>query len=291
MSETEISQTPEGRPREAPGGTSPPGYGAPGAPATQAQDRGHPPGPGRRRHRPRPRHPWCRSVRQAPAAAPAPPAPKAPAVARARAGRRAPPLPRSRPSEATARRRRQAGAQPAPSRPGTPFQAGGPVPGLRARAAAHDPDRHARGSDPGGALRVPGGRRHQPDRRQRLPGPGPERPARHGGRLRRHRHPQERRAVPGRRALRPGRHRGRRVVAAAPDRGRAQGGADHPVPGHEEPDRGQGRPPDPGGLAARPVRGPRPQLQRVRDLQAPGRHRAPPAAPHHRRGEAGRATA
>ena len=155
------------------------------------------------------------------------------------------------------------------SGPGPALQAGRPLPGLRARAAPHDPDRHARGPLAGRALRVPGRRRHQPDRRQRLPGPGPERAARHGGRLRRHRDPQERRPLPGRRALRPGRHRGRDVVAAAPDRGRAQGGADHPVPGDQEPDRGQGRPPDPGGLAARPLRRPGAQLERLRDLQAP----------------------
>ena len=35
-----------------------------------------------------------------------------------------------------------------------------------------------------------------------------------------------------------------------------------PVPGHQEPDRPQGRPPDPGGLAAGPVRGPGAQLRR-----------------------------
>ena len=169
-------------------------------------------------------------------------------------------------------------------------QAGRPLPGLRARPAPHDPDRHARGPLAGRALRVPGGRRHQPDRRQRLPGPGAERAARHGGRLRRHRDPQERRALPGRRALRQGRHRGR-GLAAAPDRGRAQGRADDPVPGHQEPDRGQGGPPDPGGLAARALRRAGAQLERLRHLQAPGRQRAAPAAPHHRRGEAGRATA
>ena len=75
---------------------------------------------------------------------------------------------------------------------------------------------------------------------------------------------------------------------AAPDRGRAQGRADDPVPGHQEPDRGQGGPADPGGLAARALRRPRAQLERLRHLQAPGRQRAPAPAPHHRRGEAGR---
>ena len=69
---------------------------------------------------------------------------------------------------------------------------------VHVRPARHT-DRRARGSQPHRALRVaPPGRRH-PDRRQHLPGPGPERPAGHGGGLRRHRHAQERRALPGRR--------------------------------------------------------------------------------------------
>ena len=87
-------------------------------------------------------------------------------------------------------------------------QAGRALPGLRARAAGDDPDRHVGGAIARRALRLAGGRRHQSDRRQRLPGPGPERPPGHGGRLRRHRHPQERRPLPGGRPLRPGRHRG-----------------------------------------------------------------------------------
>ena len=66
---------------------------------------------------------------------------------------------------------------------------------------------------------------------------------------------------------------------AAPDRGRAQGGADDPVPGHQEPDRGQGGPADPGGLAARALRRAGAQLERLRDLQAPRGQRAAPAAP------------
>ena len=101
--------------------------------------------------------------------------------------------------DGSARRRRRASVPAAGVAPrtGAQVQAGGPVPGLRPRAARHDPDRHARGALAGGALRLPVGRRHQPDRRQRLPGPGPERPARHGGRLHRHRHPQERRPLPG----------------------------------------------------------------------------------------------
>ena len=74
----------------------------------------------------------------------------------------------------------------------------------------------------------------------------------------------------------------------APDRGRAAAGADHPVPGDQEPDRGQGGPPHPGGLAARALRRAGAQLERLRDLQAPGRQRAAPAAPDRRRRAAGR---
>ena len=52
----------------------------------------------------------------------------------------------------------------------------------------------------------------------------------------------------------------------------------HRLPGHEEPDRRQGRPAHPGGVAARPLRGADPQLQDLRDLQAPARRRAQAAA-------------
>ena len=61
-----------------------------------------------------------------------------------------------------------------------------------------------------------------PDPRQHLPRQGPERAARHGGRLRRHRHAEERRAVPGRRPLRP---RGRRAQGPG-----SQDRADAPAP-------------------------------------------------------------
>ena len=68
MSETEISQSPEGHPPEPPGGsgTSPPD-GPRAAPSAEAQDRGHPARAGRRRRPPRAaprRRPlWCRSTR------------------------------------------------------------------------------------------------------------------------------------------------------------------------------------------------------------------------------------
>ena len=54
------------------------------------------------------------------------------------------------------------------------------------------PGRRARGAQPDRALRQPAGRRHQPDPRQHLRRPGAERAARHGGRVRRHRHAEER---------------------------------------------------------------------------------------------------
>ena len=61
------------------------------------------------------------------------------------------------------------------------------------------------------------------------------------------------------------------------------------VPGHEEPDRRQGRPAHPGGVAARPVRRADPQLEDVRHLQAAARRRAQAPAQHPRPGQAGRA--
>ena len=61
------------------------------------------------------------------------------------------------------------------------------------------------------------------------------------------------------------------------------------TPGHQEPDRGQGRPPHPGGVAARPVRRADPQLDDLRHLQAAGRRRAAAAAVDPRPGEARRA--
>ena len=57
-------------------------------------------------------------------------------------------------------------------------------------------------------------RRRHLDRRQHLPRPGPERAARHGGGVHRHRHAEERRAVPRRRRVRP-RPRSRRASPAS----------------------------------------------------------------------------
>ena len=79
----------------------------------------------------------------------------------------------------------------------------------------HGPGRRARGAQPDRALRQPPGRRHQPDPRQHLRRPGAERAARHGGRVRRHRHAEERRALPRRRAVRRRGHRGARRRAPA----------------------------------------------------------------------------
>ena len=63
------------------------------------------------------------------------------------------------------------------------------------------------------------------------------------------------------------------------------------LPGHEEPDRRQGRPAHPGGVAARAVRRADPELQDLRHLQAPARRRAQAPAGHPRPGEAGPARA
>ena len=152
-------------------------------------------------------------------------------------------------------------AFPPAQRPGASGPPGGPLPHVRPRPPPRHPDRRARGPDPGRALRVPGGRRRHPDRRQHLPGPGPERAAGHGSGVHRHRHPQERRALPGRRPLRRrGRRDGQERVAA--HRGDAAPGPGHLVPGHQEPDRSQGGPPDPGGVAAGSLRGHGAQLDR-----------------------------
>ena len=148
---------------------------------------------------------------------------------------------------------------------------------VHVQAEGH-PDRRARGALADRALRVAPGRRHQPDPRQHLPGQGPERAARHGGGVRRHRHAEERRALPGRHPVRPRGHRreGRRT----PDRADPQGPPDHPLPGHQEPDRRQGRPAHPGGVAAGPLRRAHPEQHDLRHLQAPARRRAqaPPRA-------------
>ena len=72
----------------------------------------------------------------------------------------------------------------------------------------------------------------------------------HGGGVRRHRHAQERGALPGRRAVRPRGRRSRRA-RRRPHRAAPAAGPDDPLPGHQEPDRHQGRPPHPGGVAAR----------------------------------------
>ena len=127
-------------------------------------------------------------------------------------------------------------------------------------------------------------RRRQPDPRQHLPRPGPERAAGHGGGVRRHRHAEERGAVPRRRAVRPRGHRGE--GQERPHRGHPQGPPDDHVPGHQEPDRRQGCAAHPGGLAARPVRGADPELEDLRHLEAAARRHPQAAAQHPRPGQA-----
>ena len=130
----------------------------------------------------------------------------------------------------------------------------------RTRQRARHADRGARRPGADRALRLAPGGRRQPDPRQHLPRPGAERPARHGGRVRRHRHAEERGALPRRRAVRP---RGRRGAnGAASHRAAAAGEADDRLPGHEEPDRRQGRAAHPGGVAARPLRRAHPEQRR-----------------------------
>ena len=160
-----------------------------------------------------------------------------------------------------------------------------PLPDVRAGPRRNGPGGRARGSQPHRALRVAPVRRRQPDPRQHLRRPDPERAPRHGGGLRRHRHAEERGAVPRRR---PVRRRGHRREGPA-DRGHPAGPPAHRLPGHEEPDRRQGRPPHPGGVAAGSLRRADPELEDVRHLEAASRRRAqaPPLDP--RPGEAGRA--
>ena len=70
------------------------------------------------------------------------------------------------------------------------------------------------------------------------------------------------------------------------DRGHPAGAPADRLPGDEEPDRREGRPPHPGGVAARPLRRADPQLEDVRHLQAPARRRAQAAALDPRPGQA-----
>ena len=117
-------------------------------------------------------------------------------------------------------------------------------------------------------------------------GPGPERAARHGSGVHRHRHTEERRALPRRRRPRRRRHR---QQGTAPHRaGAAQRPVDHRA-GHEEPDRAQGRAPHAGGEPRRPVRrhGAEPAAD-VRHLEAAPRRRAQAPAPDPRQAAPGR---
>ncbi len=132
-------------------------------------------------------------------------------------------------------------------------------------------------------------RRPDADPREHLPGAGAERAARHGGRVRRHRHAEERGALPRRRAVRPGGHR--REGRERPHRADPQATPDDRLPGHQEPDRGQGRPAHARGVAARAVRRAHPELEHLRHLEAAERRRAQAAARHPRSGQARRSTA
>ena len=162
--------------------------------------------------------------------------------------------------------RRRAGADRTAQGPRAQRQADRSLLHVCPGAPRHGAGRSARGSQSDRALCVTARRRRQPDPRQHLPRPGPERAAGHGGGVRRHRHAQERGAVPGRRAVR---RRGHRAEGQErPDRRHPQGAPDDHVPGHQEPDRCERCASDPGGLAARPVRGADPEFEDLRHLEA-----------------------
>ena len=109
----------------------------------------------------------------------------------------------------------------------------------------------------------------------------------HGGRVHRHRDPQERRPLPGRRALRPGGHRGRRASQQPRIEDVLKAGQTILCQVTKNPIGAKGARLTQEVSLPGPVRRPGAQLERLRHLQAAGRQRAPPAAPHHRRGEAG----
>ena len=267
MSESEIGQPPtepvptprRRRGRQPAAGTRPP---------AAASDPQHDHGsatPGR----PRPCRRQAGGARRRPWPQRAPPphrGPRSPAGAVPRAdgaGRRA-----AADARGSGRRRRgpraaRSGPQPPPVRPGSAraSRSGRYLVCVHVQPA-HDPDRHAGGPLAGRALRLPGGGRHHPDRRQRLPGPGPERAARAW------RRPSSTSGSP----RTPSCTGATSATTATTWRAAASSGAqprieevlkagpDHPVPGDQEPHRGQGGPPHPGGLPARAVRRAGPQL-------------------------------
>ena len=89
-----------------------------------------------------------------------------------------------------------------------------------------------------------------PDPRQHLPRPGAERAARHGGRVRRHRHAEERACSTAATCSTTRRTSTRRARNARIEQ-MLQGRPDDRLPGHEEPDRRQGRAAHAGGVPAR----------------------------------------
>ncbi len=152
-------------------------------------------------------------------------------------------------------------------------------------AARPHPDRCARRRRAGRALRREG--RGGEPHRQRLPRPGAERAAQHGGRIRRHRPRSQRRALlwRGRLGGRGGRERGRQEPAAS-HRARAQARRPRARPGHQGSGRPQGRPSHEPGEPARPL--PRLRAQRLDERHQPqaARHRARAAQDHPQAGPA-----
>ena len=162
-----------------------------------------------------------------------------------------------------------------PHRVGVPRPPRGRRPGDGGPAARRPhPDRRARGRHPGRALRDQG--EQQLVRRERLPRPGAERAAQHGGGVRRHRQGPQRGALRRRGQL----GRGRPGGPGPLHRARAEVRRQHRRPGHQGPDRAQGRAADQPGQPARPLPGVR--AERVDDRHQPqaAGHRAVPAEGH-----------
>ena len=163
---------------------------------------------------------------------------------------------------------------PGPPRVGRADHGGPPAQGPH-------PDRGAGRRRAGRALREP----VQPPvlRGQRLPGQGAERPAVHGGRVRRRRQGPQCGALRRRGQLRRQRPGG----PAQADRVRAQGRPVADRAGHQGSGRAQGRPADQPDQPARPVPGLR--ARRVHDRHQPqaARHRAEPAQADPEEGHAG----
>ncbi len=160
----------------------------------------------------------------------------------------------ARPGRAPHRRHRPRRRRPrGPPGPRAQGPAGRALPHVRPRRPEGHPDRRARGPQPHRALRLPPVRRRRADPRQHLPRPGAERAARAWRRPSSTSAPRRTRCSTGATCTStPTTWRAPKgKTQQPPHRADAQGQADDHLPGHQEPDRRQGRPPHPGGVAAR----------------------------------------